>query len=482
MKNTLVLILIFSSLLAGALPNGQEGEKIVAAIEANVCATDSDKDNSKTEAEGICLDCIYGTQSTPQWPKGLSPIKFAELKLKRDQENVNFELEFWKLAEEKGLLNSYSSTNSPESLKIQIKAYEEQSKNYATLKSYYEEIVSDPEAFKAKLKSLGAGEKPSGGIKKRLNQVLAYYNPGEGLGKQIDDYKKALAQAKMSAKSSEGGASETLLVSNVKAYEDAIAQLSESLNTYQEVKDWMNNGGLPVPQKIKEVLVSFENEASTAKTSLQQFDQNLTTYKNAISQLEQKLSELESKNKTVTDADSTEEATSESQKKIAENQKKAKAQVLDAATVRGFKRCGMTDAEILALRWYTGSHYSWINRALRAGGEEAKKIAPMKEMLNRALKKLAPYKGEVGRGATLPQAVFDEHKPGAIVNYSAFTSTAIGTGFGSAHKFIIKSKTGRYIGSHSSVYSEREVLFAADTKFKVLEVKGNEVTMEEVQE
>lgn len=96
------------------------------------------------------------------------------------------------------------------------------------------------------------------------------------------------------------------------------------------------------------------------------------------------------------------------------------------------------------------------------------------------MEKLRAYDGEVRRGTTLPEPVAALHEVGKIVDYQAYTSTSLGSGWSGSHKFVIKSKKGRYVGSHSAHYGENEVLFAAGTKFKITARQGNEITMEEV--
>ncbi len=135
-------------------------------------------------------------------------------------------------------------------------------------------------------------------------------------------------------------------------------------------------------------------------------------------------------------------------------------------------KCGLSIAEYLALREYTGSGYMQLNRILRTGTEEEKVAnAPFAETLQAALFKLRPYVGPVRRGTEMPEDVLKAHQPGQIIPYKAFTSSSINKGFGGSQKFFIKSKSGRYVDPLSSSSGELEVIFPKDTKFKVLERK-----------
>lgn len=137
---------------------------------------------------------------------------------------------------------------------------------------------------------------------------------------------------------------------------------------------------------------------------------------------------------------------------------------------KGYSDCGLTPGEEAALWEYTGHFYGEINRAMRAGGPAAERHKGQIHLLKRALKKIKPFSGPVRRGADLPPEVLAQHQPGQVVNYSAFTSTSVGTGFLSPHRLVIHSKTGRFIAPYSEAYSEYEVLFAP-TKFKVVSRK-----------
>lgn len=130
--------------------------------------------------------------------------------------------------------------------------------------------------------------------------------------------------------------------------------------------------------------------------------------------------------------------------------------------------CGLSTAEMLAISYYTGSKgFRVLNGALRAGGTEAKDMEHFAETLKAALKKFRTFDGTVRRGAELPSEKLEEHQRGATVEYPAFTSTSVGSGFGALHRFTIKSKNGAYIAPYSANPHEREVIIPPGN-FKVL--------------
>ena len=136
---------------------------------------------------------------------------------------------------------------------------------------------------------------------------------------------------------------------------------------------------------------------------------------------------------------------------------------------QSYKDCGLTEVEIATVVAYTRDLYADMNQALREGGG---KFKPAVDTLNRALKKLANYKGTVVRGASDLGGDVDLFKPGAIVKSKAFTSAAAsGEGFAGAYRFTIQSCGGKYIAPLSASPGEEEVLFKSNTSFKVLSKK-----------
>lgn len=132
--------------------------------------------------------------------------------------------------------------------------------------------------------------------------------------------------------------------------------------------------------------------------------------------------------------------------------------------------CGMSDTEQFAIVYYTGSGYANINAALRSE-EKTPEAKAFKEILNKGLSKLKKFEGEVMRGASMPDSVLESYQVGAVVTHPSFTSTSKSVGFSGAQQFFIKSKKGHYIAPISGSPGEEEVLFSADSKFKVLKVE-----------
>ena len=138
----------------------------------------------------------------------------------------------------------------------------------------------------------------------------------------------------------------------------------------------------------------------------------------------------------------------------------------------GTALCGMTKAQHLAVMRYVGpSDYRWWNWGLRGKPEEKLAVAVQEAELISALKKLASYSGIVQRGADLPAEMKADWKTGAVVSDRAFLSAARGTGFIKKDRFVILSKTGRYLGPLWD--SEQEVIFLPNTKFKILKREEN---------
>ena len=150
----------------------------------------------------------------------------------------------------------------------------------------------------------------------------------------------------------------------------------------------------------------------------------------------------------------------------------------------GAARHGMTDPELAGTYAYTTSDHPWgyrlINEALRSG--DRKQVARFKnyrDTVNDALARLPSHVGTVQRGTTLPTGELAEHQVGRVVTYEAFTSASTGSGFSGPHRFVIQSRNGKSVEPYSAYRHEREVLFAAGTRFEVLrrEDEGRRITI-----
>lgn len=131
---------------------------------------------------------------------------------------------------------------------------------------------------------------------------------------------------------------------------------------------------------------------------------------------------------------------------------------------------GLTQAEIVAVRSYTGTGYHDINRrAWSLPVSNPKAVDAAADVLASALNKMPSYVGLAYRRTDLPTKVLAQHKIGSVVEYKAFTSTSYGEAldFG-PHKLVIRSKTGKRVGWLSEFNEkEREVLFSSPKRFLV---------------
>ena len=132
--------------------------------------------------------------------------------------------------------------------------------------------------------------------------------------------------------------------------------------------------------------------------------------------------------------------------------------------------CGFTPEELVMLSYYTESGYFCMNPYLRnkTGGNQ--EVELLIKTLNKGLAKLPNYQGLVRRGASLPEAIRQQHSVGSIVTYDAYTSTSTASGFPGKDIFLMYSKSGKPVMGFSGHEDENEVLFAPGAKFKVLDV------------
>lgn len=130
--------------------------------------------------------------------------------------------------------------------------------------------------------------------------------------------------------------------------------------------------------------------------------------------------------------------------------------------------CGMTEVEWQAIRAYTHDYYALANEALRYR-ENLELHLPYIRTLNRALLKLAPYKGVAKRGTRVSEWNQFWLYLGLKKTYSdkAYMSASRTKPFHSDFTLTIKSKTCRYIAPFSGLPEEEEVLCFPSTKFRV---------------
>ncbi len=144
----------------------------------------------------------------------------------------------------------------------------------------------------------------------------------------------------------------------------------------------------------------------------------------------------------------------------------------------GFERHGMTDPELASGYAYTTSDRPWgyrlLNEALRdaerpGGPPLPKRYDDYRRTLDDALDRLPDHSARgLKRGTTLTPNEIAGYVPGSVVTEAAFISASVGRGFGGNVRFTIRSLHGKRIDGLSRYPSEREVLFRAGTRFRVL--------------
>lgn len=138
---------------------------------------------------------------------------------------------------------------------------------------------------------------------------------------------------------------------------------------------------------------------------------------------------------------------------------------------------GTSDSlEAFLIQNYTNGYYKTINPALRSDQVSIEQNLLLKIICS-ALTNLERYDGIVYRVTKLPKNIKRLYKKGEIITEKAFTSTSMdeegvkaylrNSGAGSNTFFYIISKNGKNLSNYSSNMQEREILFAAGTKFLV---------------
>lgn len=472
MKKISLLILIWTS-------QGFANSEILSAIHANVCAEDAPKNSSSLEAEGICLDCIYGTQSSPKLPEKLKGVDLALKKNEFEKARLQREIEFYKLAAKKDLLKGNGDANI-EGLKINIQAYQ----NYVD--SYKKQTIElNQKKEKSELLSTQFKEvKEKGSIGAEFKELIGgpLFKAVESMKKQVKEYEDEVKKYDtLLEKPSLDEVTKQSYTINKEAYSSYAKSTLETYKNYLQASAWFETGGLPVPTYVTAQMDYHLQSLGMIDEVIKSNKTNLELYEKILKELQEKLAIAGAEQGS---SDFGEDL-SKGKANLLTLEEKARRKLSYQKKNQGFKDCGMTQAEKLAIFWYTGSSYFWLNKALKEVGNAAKEVAPFKEVLESALKKLAPYKGEVHFTANLSSVSASAYQVGAVIKSPAFTSTALGTGSGyfagSTHKFVVQSKSGRYVGSHSQIQDENEVLFAPNASFQVLSVEGNNVVLQEVE-
>ena len=159
----------------------------------------------------------------------------------------------------------------------------------------------------------------------------------------------------------------------------------------------------------------------------------------------------------------------------------------------GFDRRRMNDPELAVSYAYTTSDVPWgyarPNQALRAARRDGTEVPVQyddyRRTLSDALAKLPDYPAAgLRRGVVMSPEDVARYVPGRIVTEAGFTSASYGQGFSGNVRFTIHGRHGKRIDQLSAYPREREVLFDAGTRFRVLDRRRRsglvEIEMEEV--
>ena len=144
----------------------------------------------------------------------------------------------------------------------------------------------------------------------------------------------------------------------------------------------------------------------------------------------------------------------------------------------------MTNEDIYALNTYKSAESYKINDLLRRGEPLSPQEKEIIGNIERAIAKLPVYKGEVYRSLesdmmTDLERFNQEHIPGRIVSYQAFTSTGTIVYDESMDiQLIIESKTGRDMRKYNPM--EQEILFPRGSRFLITKREGNKIWMKEI--
>ncbi len=466
-----ILAILFTGLLMGS-ELARANEINLASIQANLCADPSVSKNSKTEAQSICPECLAGTQSTPALPQKLKDVK--EVVEASQEKNVR-ELGFYKWAKDLKLFAGSSDNFSHYSLD-NLKAELE---SYLSTNAFYQKQLDDFD----KIKQMKVPPQQQFDAAKNEGLLTDYVtekmqtllDKNQASAKNlIESYKATLDQYKKN-KASASDADKSYLQDVIDKYEKELKILTTQDTSHGQAKVWMNQGGgKPVPSAAVNLLTSL-SWSSKNQVNEPLIKQSIASYQGQIAKIQDRISELEAELKPLDPGNA-----SVLKAKIDDLDKKAEMILSFQKQNPGYQDCGMSVAERLAILWYTGSHYRKLNQALLAGGENAKKFEPFRQVLESALAKLAPYQGTVVQSTNLNDMNLAEYQVGSVLIHPSFTSAALGAGWNGKTNFIIKSKTGKYVGSHSAVFQENEVVFSTKSKFKVLETDGSNIVLEQV--
>lgn len=468
MKTKIFLVATLFGVLALA-----GSKEMIAEIDKNVCSAEPSIVNHGTEAEGICLDCIYGTQSTPPIPQKLKGVDLVLKKQELDRARTELDLKFYQLLLEKGLLsNPLQNGYTEESLKFQIQSYENSiasnNKQIATLQF----MLKNKDQFKADVKVFNEEGKLQGFAKQVLS--MAMEDAKIQMQVAIKSSGEYVEKNKKLAEESTDAAQKQSYQTLVNSLESSMETLKKNDQNLQSAMEWVaKGGGQPVDPNVVSYMTYQSGLVDGAaeqilnyQKSTNSYNEELLKYKALLEGMVPEGGELSEEQKI---------------KKTGQLEKRARSYEYLIKSNGAYKECGLTVAEKAAIYNFSSSSYFWINKALMAGGEEAKKVTPFVEVLNSALRKLKKVEGPVHRTLFVADADLMTQTPGALISSEAFTTSSLKEGkVAGKTNYIIQSKTGRYISGHSVLPAEAEVVFAPRTQFRVLSVEGKDIVLEEV--
>jgi len=145
---------------------------------------------------------------------------------------------------------------------------------------------------------------------------------------------------------------------------------------------------------------------------------------------------------------------------------------------------GLTDDELADIHHYTDNGYHDLNDYLRenysssVSEEEKEENAKTVKNIVSGLSKLPPYQGIVFRGCDLDARLIfllPTLKPNDVFYMKGFSSCTydLDEKFNGEVQFTIRSKTGRNIEKLSDQPEEKEILFAPDSRFRVVSYSQN---------
>ncbi|MEU5760910.1 ADP-ribosyltransferase domain-containing protein, partial [Nocardia sp. NPDC047648] len=136
----------------------------------------------------------------------------------------------------------------------------------------------------------------------------------------------------------------------------------------------------------------------------------------------------------------------------------------------GIPKVDLPRADIDAIGRYTGDSAP-LNTAIRSGDNLTPAQIAERDAMNAALDKCPVYEGPVTRRVELSSEDLARYEPGSTVTEAPFTSASASSAAAKDRpvEMQIWSADGRYIGHHSSVPEELEVVFKSDTPFRVVD-------------